>query len=229
MKTTKFLVSIFLLSIVFTSCANDEEIMASETTTELLKSYTIAKNAQGEYSVNYNTNNASSQLIKNEKANTNEIYLYASAAMQSKNFYESLDMETDKLQVNFIDTNTDKKPAITIIDDQIVFAKGSKNNTMLADYSITGNEDGTFDLAFSVHNNVNVDFVFNDEIDTYEIHLVKGKGGEVNFTRTFETNANGLKIDFVNNINTANKGYAYKGAQESTKERKPRIVVDTGN
>ena len=228
MKATKLLVTIFAFSMLMTSCSTDEELNEPEVSAALLKSFTITKNVNGEYSVGYTTENATSQLIKNEKANTSEIFLYASNALLSKSFSEALTLNSDKLKVGFVDTNTDKKPTITIIDNNIVFAKGSKDDSMLNDYNITGNEDGTYTLAFSVKNQVEADFVYNEEIDTYEIHLVKGKGNVSDFSREFEANTNALRIDFVNHKNTAAKGYAYRAA-EAEAERKPRIVVDSGN
>jgi len=225
MKTIKFLSSIFAIAIFMTSCSTNDEILETETSSELLKSFTIAKNAQGKYAVDYTTNNATSQVVKNIKSNTNEIFLYESATKSNDNFSEALDLNNNTLNIDFVDTNTGKKPSITIFDDNIVFAKdnGDSSNSMLEDYSVTGNGDGTYDLAFTVKNKIEVDFVYNEEISTYEIHLVKGDGSNSDFTRTFSSDGNELKIDFVNHKNVAAKGYAYRDVE--TAERKPRVII----
>jgi hypothetical protein len=122
--------------------------------------------------------------------------------------------------VSFVDTNTDKKPQTTIIDDKIMLERGASDDLMLGDYSITGNEDGMYDLAFNVKENVTVDFVYNEDENVYEIHLEKGRSSIANFDRTFiKQVGSDLKIVFVNH------GLVAYSSTSMAKEKKPQLII----
>ena len=122
--------------------------------------------------------------------------------------------------MSFVDTNTDKKPQITIIDDKIMLERGASDDLMLGDYSITGNEDGMYDLAFNVKENVTVDFVYNEDENVYEIHLEKGRSSIANFDRTFiKQVGSDLKIVFVNH------GLVANSSTSMAKEKKPQLII----
>ena len=113
--------------------------------------------------------------------------------------------------------------SISIIDDNIVLAKGKSQG--LKSYSVKSVEDGIYKLDFKVSNGISVDFTYNEDIDTYEIHLNNGKSSKKNFTKNFEKEAGKvLKIDFVNH-------FAIDSAKSGSLEapRKPRVVIDTFN
>lgn len=225
MKPTKLFLSILTLAFMVSSCSNEEAIQP-EAKVSLLKSYKVSK-TEGKYAVDYTVRNATSQLVKNKVTNSSDVFLYAAALNEGAiPFSESLAISNNELQLNFIDTKTNKKPSITIMDDNIVFAKDTGKTGMLSDYSITSNEDGSYDLDFTVRNRVEVTFVYNEEIDTYEVHLQRGEGTTANFSRNFTAKSTLLKIDFVNHLSAAPKGYASR--ELSLVERKPRIVIDTG-
>jgi hypothetical protein len=100
----------------------------------------------------------------------------------------------------------------------------AKNAEMLLNYSITGNEDGTFTLDFEVNNQVAVDFVYVEEVGVYEIHLQEGKSDETVFSRNLTKIASeALKIDFVNHLDE--NSYSKDTASKSSVKRKPRIVI----
>ena len=227
MKNFKSVLASLVLVLTFASCSTNEEMIEDQSAAlNLLESYTLSKNESGIYSLDYKVSDkATSQLIKNTKANTNEIYLYSSDVQSQRTYKEELTINNNELKVGFVDTNSDQQPKITIIDDNIVFGKGSESSSMLSEYGITGNADGTYSLDFSVENKVEVDFVYNEEEDIYEVHLVKGEGKTSDFSKTFSFNSDKLRIDFINHKNTAAKGYAYK---EVETEKKPRVTVDKG-
>jgi hypothetical protein len=227
MKNFKLTLSLFVFTLVFASCTTNENLIEdSAATLNLLESYTLSKNESGIYAMDYTiSDKATSQLIRNKKDNTNDFYLYSSSNQAQKYYNEEFSITNNELNIGFIDTNSPNQSSIKVIDDNIVFAKGDENDGLLNSYSITKNENKTYDLSFSVNKDVEVDFVFNEELDIYEIHLLKNKGTQVDFTKTFTKKAgNALRIDFVNHKNSAAKGYAFK---EAATKRKPRLIIDS--
>lgn len=223
MKNFNLLALVASFTLVFSSCSTNENLLPEEQSLNLLKEYTIKRDASGAYSLDYILNdNAEVENVKDVKTNTNNIYLYPSNIMSKKQMSESLSIDGDQLKIGFIDTNSDKQPKITIIDDNIVFSKGStKDKEMLAEYGITGNGDGTYDLNFKVENKVDVDFVYNEEDGIYEIHLEKGKGSGNSFERTFTKNeGSDLKITFINHNNIS-----LKGADFALSTKKPELII----
>ena len=98
--------------------------------------------------------------------------------------------------------------------------RGASDDLMLGDYSITGNEDGMYDLAFNVKENVTVDFVYNEDENVYEIHLEKGRSSIANFDRTFiKQVGSDLKIVFVNH------GLVAYSSTSMAKEKKPQLII----
>ena len=99
---------------------------------------------------------------------------------------------------------------------------------MLKEYSVSSNDDGTFDLDFKVNSQVHVDFVYNEENNIYEVHLEEGKSSGVNFTRNLEkVDGQTLKIDFVNHLSTTSSKGTY--ARELKPKRKPRVIIVDGS
>ncbi len=201
MKTLNSFLTALVIIVVFSSCTPTENFIEDETSEQLLKSYTLKRDKSGAYSLDYNLiDGATAENIKNSETNANEIYLYSSGGAQSKNAHsEELQIENDQLTVGFIDTNSEKKRSqITIIDDNIVLARGGEEE-FLNEYSVTSNEDGTYSLNFNVKDDVEVDFVYNVSEDKYEIYLTDGTGNESSdFSRTF-TKEEGvdLRIGFL--------------------------------
>jgi hypothetical protein len=145
--------------------------------------------------------------------------------MKSKeNFSKNLSIDKDQLNIIIIDANVSKKSSLSIIDDNIKLqSKGSSE--MLSSYSVQGNEEGTYDLAFDVNDNVAVSFVYNQSIKTYEIHLEEGNSSTNQYTRILEKEeGHPLKIDFVNHTSNGNAKSA-----TSALIRKPKVVIDHGD
>lgn len=224
MRKTKILAILSAVALVFSACSSEETTTLTEKSPQLLKSFKVKKDALGKYYLDYDLkDDAKIDKIYDASTSTNQIYLYSSDVATERKLSEEFGLTDSKLRIGFVDTNSDKSPSITITDDNISLAKGSAEE--LVSYEIAGNEDGTYQLDFTVASNVNVDFVYNDEIDAYEIHLQEGKVNETSFSRTFEKeNGKSLKIDFVNHFDTVAAKGEYLEAP-----RKPRVIIDDGN
>jgi len=218
MKNNKFLALIAIVSLVFTSCSSDETVLAETESTNLLKTFKLKRDATGAYSIDFDvTQNTKVEKLTDASQNSNEYLLSADDNQVERNISQQLLIDNNKLKVGFVDTKTDAKQFISITDDKKISSKISK----LANYSIQGNDDGTFDLAFQVNDNVNVSFVYNEAISTHEVHLDNGLGKDTNFSRTLESEAGEpLKIDFVNHTSNLNA----KSSQLAM-IRKPKIII----
>ena len=214
-----------LLTIVFAlsfgSCStNETDIDIPQES--LLKSYKLKRDASGAYSIDYNVaDNTVSDTRKSLNALTNEIHL-SKSTLDSKNSYrEEFSLENDKLQIGFFDAETGKKSKLIIEDENITFAKGG-STTFLKTYGISRNSDGGVQLDFEVNNNVSTDFVYNEVLNIYEIHLRKGTNTTNKvFSRTIEMPDSGvLKIDFVNHKNLLSKGESSESVSTI-----PRVIV----
>ena len=224
------LASLFIASaFVLSSCSNNETLLTDTETSNSLKSYKVKRDASGAYSLDYVLdNNVKSDKVQNLATNSNEFHLYQSDYTTSQRKSEELLVGDNKLSIGFIDTRNNTNASITIIDDNSSSIKTSaKKNEMLSEYSISNNEDGTFNLDFKVKKKVVVDFVYNEELEIYEIHLEKGNAKESEFSRSF-TKLDGvvLRIDFVNHLNAkGSKGFL---SREMAARTKPRVIVGNG-
>jgi hypothetical protein len=226
MKNIKLLSLLFLSVVVLSACSNDENLFTEIEQKSGLKSYKVKRDASGAYSLDYELErDVKSQKVKNLDTNVNEFHLYPSDFENSQRQSEELFIDGNRLSIGFIDTRTNNKANITIEDGVALSIKtAAKNAEMLLNYSITGNEDGTFTLDFEVNNQVAVDFVYVEEVGVYEIHLQEGKSDETVFSRNLTKIASeALKIDFVNHLdeNSSSKDTASK----SSAKRKPRVVI----
>lgn len=213
-----------LVSIVFTSCNNEESLPIESQSENLLKTFEIKRDATGAYSVNFDvSNNTKIDKFTDLTENKSEFHLSSSDLFTQKSVSEELLIDNNQLKVGFVDANTSNRKLISITDDNITFLSKSNESEKLLSYSVLSNEDGTYNLAFSVNNNVEVSFVYNEEIATYEVHLEDGKSGDVDFTRTLEKEEGlPLKIDFVNHINNT-----MAKSSESLEVRKPKVIIET--
>jgi hypothetical protein len=223
MKKIKFLAITALLSLVFYSCTNKDSDILENNQINLLKDFKLEKNAEGLYSLNFNVKE-NTKVAQFVDASYNEFLLSSSNIKSKENFSKDLSIEGDQLNISIIDANVSEKSSLSIIDDNIKLqSKGSSE--MLSSYSVQGNEDGTFDLAFDVSDNVKVSFVYNQAINTYEIHLEEGNSSTNNFSRILEKEeGHPLKIDFVNHTSNGNAKSA-----SSAMIRKPKVIIDHGD
>ena len=210
---------VFALS--FASCStNENELEAPQQS--LLKSYKLKRDANGAYSIDYNVaENTNSITHKNYTSSTNEIHLSKTAVDSKDKYREVFPLENNKLKIGFFDAETGKRSSLSIEDENITFARGNSNNgNFLKTYDLTLDEDGSIQLDFEVNSNIVTDFVYNEDLEIYEIHLSKGTSSEKVFSRSIEVPDNGiLKIDFVNHK------FSGRGTSDVV-EKKPRVVLD---
>ncbi|AUC20982.1 MULTISPECIES: hypothetical protein [Polaribacter] len=230
MKNFNLFAAVVSLTLVFTSCSFNETVLPEEQSTDLLKTHTIKRDVDGTYSLDYSLNaNAATENVVDESTNTNYIYLYSAENKLSSKVTQDFTIDGNQLKIGFVDTNSSKKSQITIKDEDAKFFK-TKNEDMLSEYSISGNEDGTYTLNFSVNNKVKVDFVFNEELNIYEVHLEEGKSDETTFSKVFDKiDGEALKIDFVNHIREDDNISAKSNGEDDgyvfTKERRPEVII----
>ncbi|WP_405562550.1 hypothetical protein [Polaribacter sp. Asnod6-C07] len=226
MKKISLLVLIATVAFVFTSCSNEETTQVENQNVSLLKTFEVKRDATGAYSVNFDvSDNTKIDKFTDLSENKSEFHLTSSDLFTQKSVSEELLIDNNNLKVGFVDANTNGRKLISITDDNISFLSKSEDSKKLSNYSVISNEDGTYNLAFSVKNNVEVTFVYNEGVATYEVHLEDGKSADLDFIRTLEKEEDSpLKIDFVNHISNENA----KSSSES-QIRKPRILVDTND
>lgn len=201
MKKFNLLTLVAIVSLLFSSCNSEETLLPQDESTDLLKSYKIKKDVEGNYSLDFDLNDETAiDKIEDKVTNTKNFYLYSEGNKLIKKFTEDLVINGEELTVGFVDTRSNKNPSITIIDDKITFAKTNKTK-FLKEYSIEATEDGDFLLNFTVNNGVLVDFLYNKDSETYEIQLKEGKGVEQSFSKVLtKEEGKALKFDFVNFI-----------------------------
>ena len=230
MKKINLFAVLASLTFIFTSCSFNETVLPEEQNLDLLKAYTIKRDVDGAYSLDFNLNgNVKTENVVDETTNTNYIYLYSSENKLNSRVTQDFVIDGNQLKIGFVDTNTSKQPQISIKDEDASFAKANKEE-MLAEYSISGNENGTYTLNFSVKNKVKVDFIFNEELSIYEVHLQEGKSDETVFSKVFEKiEGQTLKIDFVNHIIENNTSAKSRGGDDDgytyIKERRPEVII----
>ena len=209
-----FLTAMVALSL--TSCSTFEEVDAPQE--NLLKSYKLSRDANGAYSIDYIVaDNTNSRSFKNINSKINEIYLTEGGVDTKAKYREDFSLDEDEIKIGIFDANSGKQPQILIKDENATFAKG-ESSEFLKEYSITKNEDGSYQLDFVVNNNVQTEFKYDEDLDVYEIHLSEGTATNKRFSRTIQMPDTGvLQIDFVN--------HKYAGKALDTEERKPVIII----
>ncbi|CAM1373965.1 hypothetical protein [Tenacibaculum xiamenense] len=217
------------LSIVLlASCSSNEgEINTLQnidnTETSQLKSYTLKRNADGSYYMDFDVKeNTQVDSYKNAD-NSNDVILSEGNQVTASRQGTQFSLDNNLLKVNILEAANGKKSYISVEDDGI--NKSVKGVTeYLYDYSITKNIDGTFVLDFEVNNNVTTHFIYDKVNETYEIHLKPGKAMDKNFSRVLNVpDSKVLKIDFVNHYSNHHNRNADYHFQVSGK---PIIVID---
>ena len=217
----KIYVAILALIFAFnlSSCSNDESLDAMQK--PLLKSYELKRDANGAYSIDFNVEEKTGVMTqKNLTSLTNEFHL-SKVNYDAKDAYrEEMSLNNNQLKIGFFDSESGKASKIQVEDDNIRLAKGTTTE-FLKEYSIATNEDGSIQLEFKVNDNVQTEFVYNEELEIHEVHLSSGSADEKKFSRTIEMPDTGiLKIDFVNHK------YSGKGTVEELL-KKPRAIIVT--
>lgn len=226
MKNFKSIFVMLTISMGLMSCSSEEIFTPEDTTSKLLKDYTVKRDANGAYSLDYNlTGNAEVSLSKDKRSNSNDFYLYSSDNQSKKNFREALAIQDNSLKVGFEDSGNGKKSSMTILDDDIKFSRNA-DEEFLADYSVTNNGDGTVSLNFNTANDVVVDFVYNGDTNAYEIHMKDGTNNQTSFSQTY-TKEDGvpLKIEFISFANDQTSRAEESNNLVQVSDR-PKVIID---
>ncbi len=210
-----------VFSIIFTSCSSNENEVLENTQEKLLQSYTLKRDASGAYSIDFNTTNNTDVTALKNTDNSNEIILSEINTKTKKNYSNKYAIENDQLKIGFIENNSGKKTKISVKDDDITLAKGTVTE-FLNSYSVSSNEDGTYKLDFKVNDNVQTEFIYNEDKDVYEIHLSQGDTKQKDFSKHFEmSDTSVLKINFIN--------HKYSAKTEEYTTGKPEVIIETGD
>lgn len=226
MKNFKSIFVMVTISMGLMSCSSEEIFTPEDTTNKLLENYTVKRNADGSYYVDYNlAENAEASLSASKNSNSKDFYLYSSDNQSKKSFKEALSIQNSSLRVGFNDSENGKKSFITVIDDDIKFNRDADED-FLTEYSVTDNGDNTITINFKVAEGVEVEHVYNEDEDIYEFHLEDGNNSQRDFTKTFvKEDGIPLNIDFVNyHPNTT-----ARDDEMVSVSTKPRVVVGGGS
>lgn len=219
MKTIQLFAYATVCSILLSSCATEETFNPEPVAEDFIKSLSVKRDLSGAYYVDYELENnvATENTLENGVYN---IEAYATDNVSRKSNSEYLDLEKGSAKINLRSENSDENTQITIFDDTKVMARGANNNEMLAAYGITKNEDNTYDLNFTVKDGVAVDFVYNENLEEYEIHLEENSSSsDTEFNRVLEKQQGAsLKFAFVNHTSTTSR----------ITSKKPVVVIDDG-
>ncbi|WP_417800531.1 hypothetical protein [Tenacibaculum sp.] len=185
------------LSVIFASCSSNEAEAIENNPENLLQSYTLKRDATGAYSIDFNTTDNTDVTTVTNVDNSKEIILAETPQKTASKHSSDFSIENNHLKIGFLETNKGKQTKISVKDENITFAKGITE--FLNSYSITANENGTYLLNFTVNSNVATDFVYNKELEIYEVHLSSGEATEYTFSRELETGSdNIIRLNFVN-------------------------------
>ncbi|WBX76124.1 hypothetical protein PG911_16030 [Tenacibaculum ovolyticum] len=210
-----------LLTIGFTSCSSNQVETLNNPQEKLLQSYTLKRDTNGAYSIDFNTTNNTDVVTFKNTNKSSDIILSEVNHKTTNKHNNKLSIENNQLKIGFLDENKGKRTRISVKDDNITLAKGGVTE-FLNSYSISSNEDGTYQLNFKVNNNVLTEFIYNSDKDIYEVHLSNGNAKKKEFSKHFKmSNIGVLKINFVNHK------YSQKANKPTT--GRPEVVIETGD
>lgn len=223
MKTIKLIALFVTGSLTLVSCSSDETSLEANQKTSLLKTYKIQRDASGAYSLDLNLSDNTKVDNFIDATNSTKQYFFSESESKTKSsLSDNLLIDNTSMRVAFVDAVSGKNEGLYVEDDNITLSAKSNNVRRLKDYSIVSEGEGVYTLDFKVKNQTDVSFVFNDELQAYEIHLEKDKKATTtDFSRTLEKmDDEPLTIHFVNH----NEGNSKKGL--AVLIRKPVIIID---
>mgnify|MGYP001060090991 CR=1 FL=1 len=222
MKNLPPLIFALVISLVFSSCSQEETSFLEEPSTELFGKVVLSRDASGAYTMDLETNNnVSSTISSNNKANSLDIDLFSEIGASEQHISETMSIGSeDRFSVNLNNTITNRTSKLTIFDKDIQFSK-TEEEDHLTSYSVVDNGDNTYDLNFTVDASIEVDFTQDEATGDYIIHLEPGNGSQSDYTVTFEKEeGENLHILFRNY-------YPSEDGRSTTNSRdRPRVRVD---
>ena len=222
MKNSPLLIFVLVISLIFSSCSQEETSFLEEPTSELFGKVVLSRDASGAYTMDLETNNnVSSTISSNNKVNSLDIDLFSETGASEQHISETMSTGSeDRFSVNLNNTITNRTSKLTIFDKDIQFSK-TEEEDHLTSYSVVDNGDNTYDLNFTVDASIEVDFTQDEATGDYIIHLEPGNGSQSEYTVTFEKEeGENLHILFRNYYPSED------GRSTTSSKDKPRIWVD---
>jgi hypothetical protein len=222
MKNLPLSIFALVITLVFSSCSQEETSFLEEPSSELFGKVVLSRDASGAYTMDLETNNnVASTISSNNKANSLDIDLYSETGASEQHISETMSTGSDdRFSVNLNNTITHQTSKLTIFDKDIQFSK-TEEEDHLTSYSVVDNGDNTYDLNFTVDASIEVDFTQDEASGEYMIHLEPGAGTQTDYTVTFNREeGENLQILF-RNYYPSEDGRSTKSSKD-----KPRIWVD---
>ena len=200
MKNLSLSIFALIITLVFSSCSQEETTFLEEPTSELFGKVVLSRDASGSYTMDLETSNdVASTISSNEKSNSLDIDLYNASGTKQQTISEEMSTGSeDRFSVNLNNTITYQTSKLTIFDKDIQFSK-TEEEDHLNSYSVTDNGDNTYDVNFTVDASIEVDFTQDEATGEYMIHLEPGAGTQTDYTVTFNREeGDNLQILFRN-------------------------------
>ena len=203
MKNLSLIFFSLIITLVFSSCSQEESTFLEEPNSELFGKVILSRDASGSYTMDLETSNdVASNISSNEKSNSLDIDLYSASGTKQQIISEEMSTGSeDRFSINLNNTISNHTSRLTIFDKDISFLKNLSENDddHLNSYSVSDNGDNTYDVNFTVNSYVEVDFTQDEETGEYMIHLEPGNGTQTEYSVTFnkEEGVN-LNIAFLN-------------------------------
>jgi hypothetical protein len=224
MKNLPLSVFAFIITLVFSSCSQEESTYLEEPNSELFGKVILSRDVSGAYTMDLETsNNIASNISSNQKANSLDIDLYGETGVLKQNITETMSTGLeDRLLVNLNNTVANRTFKLAVYDKDIQYSRTELNDQgdHLNSYSIIDNGDNTFDLNFTVDLSIDVDFSQDEDTGEYLIHLEPGEGSQSEFSMTFEREeGQTTDIAFVNYFSSES------GRVTTSRIRRPKVSV----
>jgi hypothetical protein len=226
MKNLSLSIFALIITLVFSSCSQEESTFLEEPNSELFGKVILSRDASGSYTMDLETSNdVASNISSNEKSNSLDIDLYSASGTKQQIISEEMSTGSeDRFSINLNNTISNHTSRLTIFDKDISFLKNLSENDddHLNSYSVSDNGDNTYDVNFTVNSYVEVDFTQDEETGEYMIHLEPGNGTQTEYSVTFnkEEGVN-LNIAFLNYYPSESG----KTTTSSTNSR-PKVLID---
>ncbi len=221
MKNLSLSIFALIITLVFSSCSQEETTFLEEPTSELFGKVVLSRDASGSYTMDLETSNdVASTISSNEKSNSLDIDLYnASGTKQQTTSEEMSTGSEDRFSVNLNNTITSRTSKLTIFDKDIQFSK-TEEEDHLNSYSVTDNGDNTYDVNFTVDASIEVDFTQDEATGEYMIHLEPGAGSQTDYSVTFNREeGDNLQILFRNYYPSED------GRSTASSKDRPKMVI----
>ena len=213
----------FIITLVFSSCSQEESTYLEEPNSELFGKVILSRDASGSYTLDLVTrNDVTSNITNNEKVNSLDIDLYSATGAKQQTTSEKVSTGTeDRFILNLNNTISNHTSRLTIFDKDIKFQKNDDEDDHLNSYSVSDNADNTYDVNFTVDASIEVDFTQDEATGDYIIHLEPGNGSQSDYTVTFEKEeGENLHILFRNYYPSED------GRSTTSSKDKPKMVID---